>query len=150
MREDIEADITDFANELFDLAGLDLDADCEPTEEGLKVNVSGDDVSILLARNAEVLDALEYLANRVFAHEPGIENRIVFDSSNYRARREKELRLMAEKAAERVRATRVPFSFDPLSPNERRIIHLALVDDNTVRSESRGDGPDRKVTIYPA
>jgi spoIIIJ-associated protein len=57
---------------------------------------------------------------------------------------------MAEKAAERVRTTRIPFSFDPMSPNERRIIHLALGEDQTVKTESRGNGVDRKVTIYPA
>jgi spoIIIJ-associated protein len=74
----------------------------------------------------------------------------VLDSGNYRARREKELRLMAEKAAERVRTTRIPFSFDPMSPNERRIVHLALGEDQSVKTESRGNGVDRKVTIYPA
>jgi spoIIIJ-associated protein len=57
--------------------------------------------------------------------------------------------MMAEKAAERVRTSHVPFSFDPMSPNERRIVHLALAGDDTVRTESLGDGIDRKVTIYP-
>lgn len=150
MREELETDIADFLQEIFDLGEFDLEVGVRLTDDGLKALISGDDVSILLARNAELLDALEYLCNRVFAHEPGVENRIVLDSANYRVRREKELKLMAEKAAERVRTSRVPFSFDPMSPNERRIVHLALVDDTSVKTESRGDGQDRKVTIFPA
>jgi spoIIIJ-associated protein len=150
MLHDIEAQVVDFTNQILSAGGFDLTADAESSEEGFKVQIRGDDVAVLLARNAEMLDAIEYVCNRIFNREPGHDNRIVFDSGNYRARREKELRLMAEKAAEKVRTSHVPFSFDPMSPNERRIIHLALVTDDSVRTESLGDGVDRKVTIYPA
>ncbi|HKF56825.1 MAG TPA: R3H domain-containing nucleic acid-binding protein [Blastocatellia bacterium] len=146
---DIGAEVVDFTNQILSAGGLDLTAEFESTEDGFKVQIRGDDVAVLLARNAEMLDAIEYVCNRIFNREPGHDNRIVFDSGNYRARREKELRLMAEKAAEKVRTSHVPFSFDPMSPNERRIIHLALVSDDSVRTESLGDGIDRKVTIYP-
>jgi spoIIIJ-associated protein len=149
MLHDIAAQVVDFTNQILSAGGFDLAADVESSEEGFKVQIRGDDVAVLLAHNAEMLDAIEYVCNRIFNREPGHDNRIVFDSGNYRARREKELRLMAEKAAEKVRTSHVPFSFDPMSPNERRIIHLALVSDDTVRTESLGDGIDRKVTIYP-
>jgi len=150
MEHEVEAQIIDFTNEILRAGGFDLTAESESFETGFKVQIRGDDVAVLLARNAEMLDAIEYVCNRIFNREPGHDNRIVFDSGNYRARREKELRLMAEKAAEKVRASHVPFSFDPMSPNERRIIHLALIGDDTVRTESLGDGIDRKVTIYPS
>ena len=149
MEHEVEAQIIDFTNEILRAGGFDLTAESESFETGFKVQIRGDDVAVLLARNAEMLDAIEYVCNRIFNREPGHDNRIVFDSGNYRARREKELRLMAEKAAEKVRTSHVPFSFDPMSPNERRIIHLTLVSDDTVRTESLGDGIDRKVTIYP-
>ncbi|HWP42012.1 MAG TPA: R3H domain-containing nucleic acid-binding protein [Blastocatellia bacterium] len=142
--------MVDFTNQILRLSGLDLKAAAEPSEDGFKVDVRGDDIALLLGHNAELLDALEYLASRLLARTSGEEKRIVFDSNNYRARRERELRLMAEKAAEKVRASRVPFSFDPMSPNERRIIHLALANDSAVRTESQGNGENRKVTIYPA
>ena len=145
-----EKKIVEFTNKVLELSGFDLEAAAEQTEEGFKVNVRGSDVALLLGHNAELLDALEYLANRVLTRATGQETRVLFDSGNYRARREKELRLMAEKAAEKVRTERRPFSFDPMSPNERRIIHLALADDSTVKTESQGGGLDRKVTIYPA
>ena len=110
----------------------------------------GGDVSFLLGRNAELLEALEYLVNRIFSPTSGPDGRIVVDSGSYRAGREKELQLMALKAAERVRTSRIPFSFDPMTPNERRIVHLALAGDAAVRTESQGGGVDRKVTIFPA
>jgi spoIIIJ-associated protein len=150
MEEDLEPRVVEFTNGLLELGGFDLTASAEDGDDGLKVQISGADVALLLGHNAELLDAMEYLCNRVFLRETGHESRIVLDSGNYRARREKELRMMAEKAAERVRTTRIPFSFDPMSPNERRIIHLALGEDQSVKTESRGNGVNRKVTIYPA
>jgi spoIIIJ-associated protein len=149
MEREIEDEVVEFTNEMLRAGGFDLTAEAESAESGFKVQIQGDDVAVLLARNAEMLDAIEYVCNRIFNREPGHDNRIVFDSGNYRARREKELRLMAEKAAEKVRTSHVPFSFDPMSPNERRIVHLALAGDDAVRTESLGDGIDRKVTIYP-
>jgi len=142
--------VVEFTNQVLGSSGLDLKAGADHTEDGLKIQVRGDDVALLLGHNAELLDALEYLGNRVLARASGDEARLVFDSGGYRARREKELRLMAEKAAEKVRLSRIPFSFDPMTPNERRIIHLALANDASVTTESQGNGENRKVTIRPA
>lgn len=142
--------VVDFTNQVLGSSGLELKAGAAQAEEGLRIQVGGDDVALLLGHNAELLDALEYLGNRVLARASGEETRLVFDSGGYRARREKELRLMAEKAAEKVRLSRIPFSFDPMTPNERRIIHLALANDASVTTESQGNGENRKVTIRPA
>ena len=141
--------VVDFTNQVLASSGLDLKAVVQSDEHGPQIQVRGEDVALLLGRNAELLDALEYLGNRVYARSSGDETRLVFDSGGYRARREKELRLMAEKAAEKVRASRIPFSFDPMTPNERRIVHLALADDATVMTESEGNGENRKVTVRP-
>jgi spoIIIJ-associated protein len=141
--------VVDFTNQILGSSGLDLKARATQTEDGVRIEVGGSDVALLLGHNAELLDALEYLGNRVLARAAGEETRLVFDSGSYRARREKELRLMSEKAAEKVRVSRIPFTFDPMTPNERRIIHLALADDDTVTSESQGNGENRKVTIRP-
>jgi spoIIIJ-associated protein len=150
MNEDDTKIIVDFTNSLLESGNLRLKASAEPIDDGFKVQVRGDDVAILLGHNAEVLDALEYLGNRVLTKAKDEETRINFDSGNYRARREKELRLMAEKAAEKVRITKIPFTFDPMNSNERRLVHLALSEDSSVRTESTGNGENRKVTIYPA
>ncbi|HSB11745.1 MAG TPA: R3H domain-containing nucleic acid-binding protein [Blastocatellia bacterium] len=141
--------VVDFTNRVLEFADLDLNAGAEQTDDGVKVQVRGGDVAILLGHNAELLDALEYLANRVLVRSSGEDSRLVFDSGGYRARREKELFLMAEKAAEKVRSSRIPFTFDPMTPNERRIIHLALANDTSVTTESQGNGENRKVTVRP-
>jgi spoIIIJ-associated protein len=149
MSEDDVNLVVEFTNQVLGSSRLDLKAGADQTEDGLRIQVRGEDVALLLGHNAELLDALEYLANRVLARRSGEEAKVVFDSSGYRARREKELRLMAEKAAEKVRLSRIPFSFDPMTPNERRIIHLTLADDSSVTTESQGNGENRKVTIRP-
>jgi len=141
--------VVDFTNELLASSGLDLKAGVDQGDDGTKVQVRGEDVALLLGHNAELLDALEYLGNRVLARTSGEDAKLIFDSAGYRGRREKELRLMAEKAAEKVRVSRIPFSFDPMTPNERRIIHLTLADDTSVTTESQGNGENRKVTIRP-
>jgi spoIIIJ-associated protein len=150
MNQDDANIIVDFTNRLLEGSNLKLKASAEATDNGFKVQVRGDDVAILLGHNAEVLDALEYLGNRVLTKARDEETRVNFDSGNYRARREKELQLMAEKAAEKVRLSKIPFTFDPMNSNERRIIHLALSEDSSVRTESIGNGENRKVTIIPA
>jgi spoIIIJ-associated protein len=150
MSQDEVRRIVDFTNMILEASRLDLHASAEETGEAVIVEVRGADMGILLGHNAELLDALEYLANRLVARNAGDDSHIVFDSRNYRVGREKELRLMAERAAERVRVSRLPFSFDPMNPNKRRIVHLALAEDSSVRTVSTGDGADRRVTIYPA
>ena len=149
MSEEEIKHVVDFTNQLLEHSGLDLDARAEEAGDGFKVQVRGGDVALLLGHNAELLDALEYLSNRVLARTSGEDRRVVFDSMGYRARREKELFLMAEKAAEKVKSSRVPFTFDPMTPNERRIIHLALSADTAVTTESQGNGENRKVTVRP-
>jgi spoIIIJ-associated protein len=149
MQGDINS-VIDFINQVLEQSELDLTASVEPLGQAVRVQIRGDDRALLLGHNAELLDALEHLGNRMLAHVSGEEHHLVFDSGSYRAQREKELQLMAEKAAERVRTTRKPFTFDPMSPGDRRVIHLALSEDTSVRSESQGSGDNRKVTIFPA
>lgn len=150
MSEDAISKIIEFTNRILKRSGLDLKATAEKVEDFYRIELRGSDIHILLGHNAEVLEALEYLATRLLARDCAEEIQIIFDSNNYRARREKELRMMAEKAAEQVRTTRIPFSFNPMSPSERRLLHLALAEDGSVKTESQGGGENRKVVVYPA
>lgn len=149
MSEDDVQRVVELTNRILEGCGLELSAEVDRSEDGYTVEITGPDVPILLGHNAELLDALAYMGNRMLTRGANEEGRLVFDSGGYRAAREKELRLMAEKAAERVRTSHRPFTFDPMSPNERRIIHLALADDATVTTESAGGGEERKVVVYP-
>ena len=111
---------------------------------------SGSDAGLLLMRGAELLEALEDLAVRVLRLPPTERDRIAFDCLDYRALRLGELQLTAETAAETVRSSGEPFSLNPMSSRERRIIHLSLKENPAVRTESQGFGPYRKVVIFPA
>lgn len=155
MKESEQADslaarITEFVSDLIRTARFDLDAEVRVNEAEYRVILTGNDISLLLAKNAELLNSIEYVTQRVFMRQVPGQMRIAFDGGDYRSSREAELRLMAQKAAEKVKLSGTPFVFDPMNPGERRIIHLALVDDSAVRTESQGDGYNRKVVILPA
>jgi spoIIIJ-associated protein len=114
------------------------------------VNFEGPDRGMLLERNGDLLKALEHIAVRWLRLEPQFHNRVRFDCGNFRASRIAELKLSAEVAAERVRQTREPFRFQPMTARDRRIIHLALQDQAGVRTTSEGQGDLRQVVIFPA
>ena len=114
------------------------------------VDFSGPDTDLLLEKNGALLNALEYVVLKAVRLEEEYFNRISFDSGDWRLLRTEELKLTARVAAERVIETGEPFALNPMSPRERRIIHLALRDLVAVRTSSEGAGADRKVVILPA
>jgi spoIIIJ-associated protein len=114
------------------------------------VNFAGNDVDLLLANRAEVLLALEHLSMEAMRMPPEDHSLISFDANDYRLLRMEELRMSALAAAEKVKRTRVPFHFNPMTSRERRVIHLALRDEKELRSESVGVGPARAVVVIPA
>ncbi|PWT97844.1 MAG: single-stranded DNA-binding protein [Terriglobia bacterium] len=116
----------------------------------LVVKFTGPDVDLLLSNRAELLLALEHVTMEVLRVPSEDHSRISFDANDYRLLRIEELRLAATTAAEKVKRTGVPFRFNPMNSRERRVIHLALRSELTVRSESIGSGPARQVVVYPA
>jgi spoIIIJ-associated protein len=123
-----------------------------PEVENPEVTVwfQGADVPLLLENRAELLLALEHLAMEALRIPAEDHSLICFDANDYRLLRLEELRMSAMAAAEKVKRTRVPFHFNPMSSRERRVIHLALRDEKELRSESVGVGPGRAVVIVPA
>lgn len=113
------------------------------------VDFSGPDSTLLLERNGELLRAIEVLAFEILHLPPNEHEKITFDCMNQRAMRLQELRSAATVAAEKVRSTGTPYSFAPMSSRERRIVHLALRDQETLRTESEGEGLRRYVVVYP-
>jgi len=147
---ELSESLGEFVQKLIERSTLDLRVEVQITDDQTVLALfHGFDVPMLLGHNAELLDALQYLARRVFANAVAAGVQIDFDASGYRNQRRQELELMAQKAAERVRNSRVPFIFDPMNAQDRRIIHMALVDELGVRSESEGDGQMRRVKIVP-
>lgn len=111
---------------------------------------SGADEGVLLAHNAEVLQAIEYLLVRCLHLPPQFHEQVRLDCSGYREQRIEELQMTARVAAERVATSHQPFPLNPMSSRERRIVHLALQDNAAVRTVSEGDGDRRHIVITPA
>ena len=136
-----------FLNAIFDGAGFDLRATATETSNGGVREIDGADASLVRSEGGELLDALEHFVNQSFARSLPPEERLVCDVHSFRAMREAELRAMARHAAERVRASNVPFTFGPMNANERRVIHLALADESDLHTESVGEGSARRLKV---
>ena len=115
----------------------------------LILNVTGDDLGVLIGRRGETLRDLQYLARAIVSKQAGRNVNLVVDVEGYKTRREQALRQMAARMAERVVATRKPIALEPMPANERRIIHLALRNHPSVTTQSVGQGESRKVTLVP-
>jgi spoIIIJ-associated protein len=113
------------------------------------VDVTGGDLSILIGRHAETLNALQLITRMIVGKEVGHNAHIVIDVEGYRKRREDGLRELARKMAKQAVSTGRRQSLEPMSPAERRIIHMELRDSAEVTTESTGEEPRRKVTIIP-
>jgi spoIIIJ-associated protein len=122
------------------------------SEIGAEVVVAfrGADEALLLEHDAELLLALEQIAHRWLRLDPRLHDHVRFDCGDYRTTRLDELKLSARVAAQRVRETGQPFRFNPMSPRERRLIHLELNGAAGVRTMSEGAGDHRQLVIYPA
>jgi spoIIIJ-associated protein len=139
------------------LAHMDLDADAtispdageDEDDREVRIEIEGVDAGRVIGKRGVVLEAIQYLTTRV-AHRPG-EDRlpICVDAEGYRARHEEQLAAMAAKLAERVAAEGKIVTFDPMNPRDRRVVHMAVRDIVGVRTESNGNGHDRRVQIIP-
>jgi len=114
------------------------------------LDISGDDLGILIGRRGDTLASLQYLVNLIVGRKLKAKAGFGVDVAGYRWRREQSLRSLALHMAERVRTTKQLMTLEPMPPNERRIVHLALAQDATVITESIGEGENRKVVIRPA
>lgn len=126
---------------------LPEDRDWERPE--ILVEFAGPDTELLLARGAELLRALELLALEMLRMQGNEHEKVMFDCRGFRAMRLEELRMAARVAAEKVRTTGSPYHFAPMSSRERRIVHLALRDEQDLRTESEGEGMRRVLVVYP-
>jgi spoIIIJ-associated protein len=129
------------------LEGHDL-AD-EGQDPPIVLNITGDDLGILIGRRGETLRALQYLIRLMVSHRLKHWTDLVVDVENYRARRRRTLESLAHRVAERVAREGRAQALEPMPPYERRIVHMTLRKDPNVTTQSVGEGERRKVTIIP-
>jgi spoIIIJ-associated protein len=118
-------------------------------EDEIRIEIEGPDAGRVIGKRGVVLEAIQYLTTRV-VHKPGEPRKHVsVDAEGYRARHEDQLAQMARRLGARVAQEGKVITFDPMSARDRRVVHRALKDFPGVRTESRGEGPDRRVQIIP-
>lgn len=111
--------------------------------------IHGDTSGLLIGRRGQTLDALEYVVNRAVGHDEERAAHVAVDANGYRARRRAALEALAHRMAEEARSKGRPVSLNPMSPRERRIVHLALQDDPALTTRSAGSGFYRRLVIAP-
>jgi spoIIIJ-associated protein len=135
----IQANVTASYGEVDDVRGT----------RAILVDINGNDLSVLIGKRSETLNALQYISRLIVSKELNDNITLVIDVEGYRTRRERQLRLLAHRMAEQASKTGHKQTLEPMPPNERRIIHMELREDAHVTTESVGEEPHRKVTIIP-
>ena len=115
----------------------------------ITLDISGDDLGILIGHRGETLSSLQYLLNLIVSRRLKVNAGVTIDVERYRERRHEALQDLALRIANQVKSTGRSISLEPMPPSERRIIHLALRDDPDVATQSVGQGESRKVAILP-
>lgn len=127
--------------------GVKMETSYSEKEKELSINMSGDDMGILIGKRGQTLDSLQYLVSLVINKENEDYIRVKLDTENYRERRKETLETLAKNIAYKVKRTRRSVSLEPMNPYERRIIHSALQNDKFVVTRSDGEEPFRHVVI---
>lgn len=146
--DETKSAVESFLKDTLNAMGMTVEISSEIDKDGaLSIEMSGDNMGILIGKRGQTLDSLQYLANRVAnKHQTGYV-RVKLDTENYRARREETLKHLAKNIAHKVKRTRRPVALEPMNPYERRIIHSALQSDPYVTTHSEGEEPYRKVVV---
>ncbi|HET7034632.1 MAG TPA: RNA-binding cell elongation regulator Jag/EloR [Thermomicrobiaceae bacterium] len=113
------------------------------------IDIEGRDLGTLIGRRGEHLTQLQYMLNVLVNKHLTIWTRVIVDVEGYRTRREESIVGLAQRVAKQVARNRRPISLEPMPPNERRVVHVALRDEPNVTTLSSGEGALRRVTIYP-
>ncbi|NIA08346.1 MAG: KH domain-containing protein [Nitrospiraceae bacterium] len=134
---------------LLNRAGLEGQVEIKANEGRPCLDISGEDLSIIIGKEGQNLDALEYILNRILQYRDKDYPKIKLEAEGYREKKEKGLTLLAHRMAKKVQKTGRSTALQPLGSKERRIIHLALKGIKGIRSHSIGDGLMRRVVITP-
>lgn len=149
VKSSVEDTAKDFLKEVFDAMGLIVvvDVKYDEADSSMEIELSGDEMGVLIGKRGQTLDSLQYLVSLVV--NKNVENyiRVKVDTENYRQRRRETLENLAKNISYKVKRTKRPVSLEPMNPYERRIIHSALQNDKFVTTHSEGEEPFRRVVV---
>ena len=136
--------------EMLSLMGLDATVEITRGSDTARLNVKGDDLGALIGRRGEKLASLQHIVNLIVGRREGQHHRIAIDVENYRGRREEQLRDVADRAAKRVIQSGKIIQLEAMPAIERRVVHMALLENPKVRTQSVGVEPNRRIVVLPA
>ena len=138
-----------FLNDVFAAMNMTVvvSASYDENEREMDIDLSGDEMGVLIGKRGQTLDSLQYLVSLVVNKDVNDYIRVKVDTENYRQRRKETLENLAKNIAFKVKKTRRPVSLEPMNPYERRIIHSALQNDKYVVTHSEGEEPFRRVVV---
>lgn len=144
-----EAAAKEFLDKIFAAMKMEVQIDItrDREEKTMDINLSGEDMGVLIGKRGQTLDSLQYLVSLIVNKEEDDYIRVKLDTENYRERRKETLETLARNIAYKVKRTKRPVSLEPMNPYERRIIHSALQNDKYVVTRSEGEDPYRHVVI---
>ena len=133
------------------LACMDIEATVHGSLDNGLISLKMDSAqgALLIGRHGQTIDALQYIVNRIVNKDAEDKMRVILDTEDYREKRREKIRRLAHRLAARVKNSGQPVTVTPMNSHDRRIIHLALQDDDEVTTVSQGEGIFRKVKIYP-
>ena len=143
------ADPKEFLSKVFDAMNMKVGINVETVDNEMNIDLSGDDMGVLIGNRVQTLDSLQYLTSIVVNKGRKEYIRVKVDTENYRSRRKETLENLAKNLAYKAKRTKNSVSLEPMNPYERRIIHSALQNDKYVTTHSEGEDPFRKVIITP-
>jgi spoIIIJ-associated protein len=121
----------------------------EAKNDHIYLNIISNGSGLLIGKRGKTLQALQYLVSKILQKETGENLSVVVDTEDYRSKREESLTELAHQLCDKVKRSRRPLTTGPMNAQDRRIIHLALKEDQDVRTKSKGEGSLRRVVIYP-
>lgn len=137
----------DFLNDVFTCMGMRIDIDITREDKMMKVNLSGENMGIIIGKHGDTLDALEHLLSLAVNRGDGDYVKVILDTENYREKRRATLVRLAENLASSISEQKKKITLEPMSSNERRIIHATLQNNPNVDTYSIGEEPYRKIVI---
>ena len=139
----------DFLKEVFDAMNMTVvvDVKFDEVNNNMNIDLSGDEMGVLIGKRGQTLDSLQYLVSLVVNKDSDEYIRVKVDTEDYRRRRKETLENLAKNIAYKVKRTKRSVSLEPMNPYERRIIHSALQNDKYVTTHSEGEEPFRRVVV---
>jgi len=136
--------------EIIELIGINAHVEAQRREGEIFFEIKGDGSGLIIGKHGQTLDALQYIMNKIAANRyRELKEKVILDTENYRGRRVEALNNMALRMGEKVKKLKKAVTIGPLNPQDRRIIHITLSGDESVRTESEGEGFYKKLVITP-